>query len=742
MTSFRSFRLGRLPLLASTLFALVLGATGCSGGGGDATLTASAYASTSLASSDSLGAINVSGSGAWNGSAVANLPPPAPIQGASTLRVTSAGGGVALPFTAGYAFRKGDVPAGNYVTASAPGLRGFQAEVKNRWHDGSVKFAIVSGLIDLPAGSEQTVQIGQTGTAPAGAPLGLAELKATGVTATIAYGAYGTANWTGADWEAPFLSWISGSEMSSWLYRKPIGSDDHLVAWMEVRLYRGGAVEVVPWIENGYLLKPNPGERSGNASFVLNGSTRFSGGLTLYNHTRAVLAGGQILSHWASGDPAVSFRHDTGYLQLTGLVPAYRGTTAPNAGLFGRIPSEYAPLGQHAYPSAMGTAGYHPSIGPLPEWDVVYLTSDGDARAWRSVQVHGYAAGRYGYHLRDETTNRAPQFSSYPNLALAGTLGIQATGSSSKNQYTPATTGQSPPAFTNSHMPSIGFMAYLVTGRWYFMDEMQLLSATMFLKQGDTNRSFEQGVIQSSAGANTTRGAAWTLRALTHVASLTPDADMPLKVEFVASLQSNIDWYYARYVAQASNPLGLAQSYSDNTPGDGKIDYQIWMEDFLTWSFGNMKSMQAHGTSHNGKLDAFLGWKYRSIVGRLGLNQPGHWSFRKAARYTVPYAPTESPDYVNGTGPWYQNWGEAYVAAGLPYEPGNTLLDSYIDGDGLATSYWGNLQPAIAYAVEHGAAGALDAYNRMVSADNWQQAATRFDSDTPVWSVRPRNVAY
>lgn len=742
MTSFRSFRLGRLPLLASTLFALVLGATGCSGGGGDATLTGSAYAGTSLASTDSLGGINVSGAGAWNGSAVANLPPPAPIQGASTLRVASAGGGVALPFTAGYAFRQGDIPAGNYVTASAPGLRGFQAEVKNRWHDGSVKFAILSGLIDLGAGSEETMQIGQTGSAPAGAPLGLSDLKATGVTASITYGAYGTTTWSDADWDSPFLSWISGTEMSSWLYRKPIGTDDHLVGWMEVRLYRGGAVEVVPWIENGYLLKPNPGERSGIASFTLNGTTRFAGDLTLYNHTRAVLTSGRVLSHWSLGDPAVTFRHDMGYLQMTGLVPAYRGVTTSNAKAFDRLADDYTPLGQHDFPTGMGGAGYHPSIGPLPEWDVVYLTSGGDVRAWRSVQVHGYAAGRYGYHFRDELTNRAPRFSAYPNLVLGSGSGISAIGASTKNEYTPAASGGAAPKFTNTHMPAIGYMAYLVTGRWYFVDEMQLLSSAMFFKQHNYGRSYSQGIIQSSSGSNTTRGAAWTLRALAHSAALTADHDDPLKSEFVASIESNIDWYHAQYVAQPNNPLGLVRPYSDYSPGDGKSDSAAWMEDFLTWAFGNMKSIQAYRVAHEAKMSEFLVWKYRSIVGRLDVNEPGHWSFRNASSYTVPYAPSESADYINGAGPWYQNWGEAFTAAGKTYLDGNTLLGGYIDGAGLATSYWGNLQPAISYAVEHGAPGALEAYNRMVGADNWRKAATYFDSYTPVWSVRPRNVAY
>ncbi|OJX08676.1 MAG: hypothetical protein BGO72_15640 [Burkholderiales bacterium 70-64] len=569
-------------------------------------------------------------------------------------------------------------------------------------------------------------------------------MKATGVSASISYGSYGSATWSSNGWDTPFMSWISGPEMSSWLYRQPIGTDQHLVAWLEVRLYRGGAVEIVPWIENGYLLRAAPGERSGTAAFSINGNVRFSRDITLYNHTRAVLGSGQTLSHWLGSDPQVTFRHDMGYLQLTGLVPAYRGVTSPSARVFERIVTSYTPLGQHEYPNGMGAGGFHPSIGPLPEWDVVYMTSDGDPRAWRAVQINGYAAGRYGFHFRDETTNRAPRISSYPNLVLGTGAGISSSGASSKNQYTPNATGGVPPAFATSHMPSIGYMAYLVTGRWYFIDEMQLLSSMVFLKQTDTVRNFTDGIILSFAGANTTRGAAWALRALADVAAATPDDDQPLRSEFVASLEHNIDWHYTRYVAQQSNPLGLAQPYSDYTPGDGKIDSAAWMEDFLTWSFGNMKSVQAHTAALDDKLDRFLAWKYRSIVGRLGPNQAGNWSYRRAASYTVPYAPSEieTVDWVGGSGPWYPNWGAAYAAANYPYDAGTTLLDSYIDGDGLSTSYWGNLQPAIAYAVEQDAAGARDGYDRMVSAPNWQSAAKWFDSDTPVWSVRPRNVPY
>jgi hypothetical protein len=54
------------------------------------------------------------------------------------------------------------------------------------------------------------------------------------------------------------------------------------------------------------------------------------------------------------------------------------------------------------------------------------------------------------------------------------------------------------------------------------------------------------------------------------------------------------------------------------------------------------------------------------------------------------------------------------------------------------TSYWANLQPALAYAVQHNVPGAQAAYNRMVTAPNWGELVNGFNS-APVWSVAPHN---
>jgi hypothetical protein len=670
-------------------------------------------------------------------------PPPAPPVGSAltTVYLTGSAGGASVPFAFGQAFRKGDVPTGATVTAD--GLSDFQITVKNRWRDGSVKFAVIAGRTALTANTPRAITLRSAASGAASVALTTTELKATGATASISFAPHGTVSWSGTDWDAPFITWAQGPQMSSWVYRKPIGSDAHLVGWIEVRLYAGGSVEVVPWIENGYVLKPGPGERGGTATFALGGSQRFNAPITLYNHTRTYLGSGTTFSHWLGSDPGLSVRHDTTYLMATRLVPNYAGVTGPSSPLWGSTTTSFTPLAQHDFPSTMGNAGYHKSIGPLPEWDVAYLTSGGDVRAWRAVQVHGYAAGRFGYHLRDETTNRAVRSSMYPTLVLGTGMNIPDTGASTTNQYTPTPSGGAPAKYTPSHGPSIGFMAYLLTGRWYFVDELQLLAGAMSLKDDDAGRLGGQGVINGASAAWQTRGSAWALRDLMLAAAMTADDDMSLKNEFVAKVHANIDFYYAKHVAQPSNPLGVVQPSGNYNPGSGRYEQGLWQDDFLTGIWGWLKDVEVHSAAYDGKLDSWLGHKYRSPVGRLGDGSAGTYCYRRATPYQAPIAPSENPNWNSGSGPWYSSWGQVYAVIGYPND---CAASAALIGDGVGLpgpgefpdAYWANFHPAIAYAVDHGAAGALDAYRRMVSASNYAAGAAGFN-DRPVWSVRPRN---
>jgi hypothetical protein len=652
--------------------------------------------------------------------------------GITSFKLTSPTAGSSLPFSVGHAFKKGDVAAGSRLIGSISDL---QVTWKNTWPDGSLKFGVIAGRANLMAGIPLTVTL-SIGVGSTIANLTTDNLRTTGVTASVDAGAFGSATWTAADWASPFVNWISGPFMSSWIYRKPVGIDPHLVAWLEVRMYRGGAVEVLPWIENGYLNVPNPTNKSAVYAFSMGGTQRFSGAFDLPNHCRTVLMSGAGLSHWLGTAPVVTPIHDKAYLQATGLVPTYRASVPSSAAVWANLVTTYSPLQQGNYANSMGQPGYHGAIGLLPEWDVLYLVSN-DPRAYAGVVINAYSAGRYGIHYRDEKTLRPFRFSSYPNLVVDGgdSTGIGNTGASTKNAFTPAASGVAPAAWDSAHHPSVGFTAYLLTGSFYFMEEVQFAATINFLKNTDITRKFSAGVFLSNAGANITRGAAWAIRTLAQAACITPDDDV-LRPEFISSMSANVDFYHATYVAQPNNPFGFVAPYSNYTGGSGTYSEAAWMQDFFTAAVGYAIDVDpGMAASSNSKLAAFFAWKAQSIIGRLGGITPSEYLYRDAAVYTIAVAPSESPDYATGAGPWYANWGELYRATLGTANPG---VDGPLRGGNFpaASSYWGNLQPAIAYAVHHNVPGAMAAYTRMISAANWNQLASDFNT-TPVWSVVP-----
>jgi hypothetical protein len=627
----------------------------------------------------------------------------------------------------GYVFKQGEVPNGRFVSCSLPSS---QVVVKNVWPDGSAKIAIVSGVASLAAASPLTASFAVGVQAPVSAALGTAQLRATGAAAVVDCGGFGSVSWTGVDWDTPFTQWVSGPQMSSWVYRKPVGNDPHLVAWLEVRLWATGAVEVLPWIENGYIKVAGPTNKAATYTFTLGGTQRFSAPIDLPHHCRTPLLDGAALSHWLGTDPGLIVRHDTAYLQSTRLVPTYSATVAPDSSVVASLPSTFVPLQLGNYEASMGSGGYQRAIGLLPEWDVLYLTSSSNT-PWSALQRNGYSAGRWGIHYRDEHTHRPMRFSDYPNLSR---------NSSTTGDYVPTESGTPAPHWDIPHHPSVGYMAYLVTGRFFHMEQILFAATRNYLHQVNNLRQFAAGVFLSYSGAATVRGAAWALRTLAQAATVMPDDD-PLRAEFIASLEANIEFNHRMYVGQAHNPYGFVTPYGDvyGTPTDGKVTEAPWQQDFYTAAFGYMLAMNPPiSSTARAHLIEFFAWKARSIIGRFGSaeNPSTDWLYRDAAPYNIVVSFVDSFDgWLNGTGPWPKSWRAIYDAtyATLP----GAFEDGPLRGGNLpsATSYWGNLQPALAYAVEHAVPGAGAAYSRMTSAPNWPELRSNFNS-SPVWSVR------
>lgn len=687
----------------------------------------------------------------------APAPSPASI-GAMAFSLTSATTASAAPFCLGFAFRKGDIPSGQGLTSNVDAL---QVTPLNAWPDGSLKFAVLAGTAALTAGTPLTVTLSK-GTSATGTPLTTASLKATGVTASIGCGSFGTVSWSGTDWDAAFATHVSGPQMSSWIYRKPVGSDAHLVAWLEVRLYAGGAVEVLPWIENGYIKVAGPTNKAATYVFTLGGTQRSSQAIDLPARCRTPLLAGTALSYWLASEPDVVVRHDTAYLQSTEVVPSYMATVDPTSSLVTSLAPSYTPLQQGDFSYSgdyMPGTGFQNPIGLLPQHDVLYLVSTAST-VGAAVQRNGYSAGRYAMHYRDENTNRPLRFSQHATTS---------TNYSSSGDYPAVAGGTAAPNWDEAHHPSVGYMAYLLTGRFYFMEEVQFAATGNYLFLTDQQRGGSAGYIEPVPGAVQTRQVAWVMRTLMTAVLVTPDGDSAgLQAEFVNSWVSIANRYHAQYVERPNNPLGFIQQnfdYSTNYGNAGQVaaatGYMAanWMHDFIVAVFGwAVCSGMPIGSAAQDKLhDFFVNFIAKSVVGRLGAtNTNADYLFTECAPYNMCVSADHNPDWVGGTGPWLTSWNDVYrvtknVMSFYGPQPSNAFVESSTTIHEISNppsgGYVANMLPALAYCVRLGVAGASAGLARLQGAVGWSVAQPGYDASwnlvdsfntiCPVWAVKP-----
>ncbi len=528
--------------------------------------------------------------------------------------------------------------------------------------------------------------------------------------------------------------------MSSWVYRKQIGTDRHLVAWLEVRMWSTGAVEVLPWVENGYLTVPGPTNKSATYTFSMGGAQRFSLAIDLPHHCRTPLVSGTALSHWLGTDPGIVVKHDAAYMMATEMVPTYGVTVSPSAAAVTSLPTTYTPLQQGGYPSLMGNAGAHDSIGPLPIWDVLYLTSSAPL-TWAALQRNAYSAGRYALHYRDNTTgsNSPPRLVDHPstNYYNDGCYKTAASGGT----MTPAPSGTVPKQWAFTHQPAVGYMAALVTGRWYHIETVQFaaLSGVFWLQSPSWARNGADGRLNTTDASH--RGVAWCLRDLVNAANISPDGTA--KRECVRILQNNIDWYWARYVNQANCPQGFTEPYSDIESGVSGFQTQSWQNHFFNWAWGWAKAvMPPIDATSSSRLDAFYAWNVQSVIGLCGGTAANEYLFRDAGMSEISVAPSTSSNWATGAGPWHADWGAVWAAtqAFLPtgskiWGDGTWRMDTYPASAASSSGWWANFLPALAYAVQNEVPKAWAAWERVTSSPTWFRFLDNCAAE-PQWCVK------
>lgn len=521
----------------------------------------------------------------------------------TTLTLSPTITGTGLPVTFGHSFPLAAVPAGASVEVVG---KTTQFDAKSTHADGSVRHAILTTITDASAGVPQIVTL-RTRAPVSAAPISKADVLATAFDAGISVDIGGTVYaltardlLSGTVTPLTDVAHLSGPQVSEFILgaalRNGATPHAHLTGYFHVRAYgAAGAVtrvRVSTVVENGWTMVASPGDVTYNATLSVAGSTVFTQNAVVhYAQARFVKR------FWWNGDPQVYAKPNHLYLQDSKAVPKYLDVT-PDAATLNALPASYALFAGGNVNTQMSATGAAASIGPVPEWCAQYLVS-GDQRAYNNMLANGDAAGSWGIHYRDEATGYPVSVDDRPTLQIGNTT-------------LPPSPNVTPLIPDDAHQPSMAAVPYLVTGDYFYLEEMQFWNSWNIATTSPGTRVAQVGLQK--------RAQAWSFRTMAQCAALTPDAHAR-KTYYTSRLTQYLDKMYDRYigapVASDQNTLGVTWDYDDEVTGtlSGGV-FHPWMDDYLTWAIGHAVEQGFTGTASKGTL--LRNWKTKFITARMG----------------------------------------------------------------------------------------------------------------------------
>ena len=674
------------------------------------------------------------------------------------------------PLTFGQIFAAGAVaPRDTLVGKLDDGtLVPLQFNVKATHADGSVRHAVISTVLPkIGAGKASSLAL-MKGEASSAMPANVspASLLDAGFTGSVVINVDGDSYAASADSllrSGAYTTWLVGPTAGEWLVSAPLKnakgeSHPHLAARFAVRYFPGiGKARVDVTVENDWAYDPSPQNLTYDVQIRVGGKTVYANpALKHYHHAR------WRKMFWWGDVQEVDVQHDKNYLIASKAVPNYDPNLVIPPSALDDLAAQWnksntAPMGAGVVTEHMPTTGGRGDIGPLPQWTAIYVLSM-DARARKVMLGVGDLGGSWPIHYRDKNTDRVVSLNDYPYMTLLGRYGDTYNPKTGKYEWFPDCTADCSVPLTpdSSHQPSIAFLPYLVTGDYYYLEELHFWANWNLMQENPEYRSYANGLVK----ADQVRGQAWSLRTLGQAAYITPDDD-PMKKYFVTLINNNIDWYNATYSNGKGNNLGVIDGSGEfagrpvyeTTPSGELTGISSWMDDFVTWSIGYLTELGFTNAK------PFLAFKAKYPV--LRMTDPGY-CWIDAAPYVLAIR-------ASATSPVYSTIGEAYRAT-MRNADGSAMVNStgarYLDQPcgsqaqadwrtqddidhgrnndpwlagqmtGYATSPQGfpsNLQPALAVAATSGVPNAEAAWDIFI-----KRPVKPDYSVAPQWAIVPR----
>lgn len=639
-----------------------------------------------------------------------------------------------VPFTFGQSFKQGELAPSDLLIGHLGALDiPLQVDVKATHADGSLRHAIISGIWpSLPAG-DTTIALVREQSRPGSA----------GVHRAVPMSAVATIG--GVEWSASpagdGILWLSGRFAVERIYNVPFMRDGvphpDLTAQFAVRSYAGGALKVDVTIEHtkAYSLT---GDIAYNAKIIVDGAVRYEHlGLVHFPYAR-------WKKSFHLGHKPVHIKHDIDYLIGAKAVPSYDRRVKPSEKTLAGYAVEmtgptFAPMGNGPFQKAMATTGGRPDIGLAPDSYAMTILSM-DKRAKAMMLASADAAGSWSAHRRDDSTGPAAgrpiDIIHFPYGSLIGTLGDTKNRATGQSEKMPKPVSTSKLSADTSHQPAFAYIPYLLTGDYYYLEELHFWSNYNLYALLPGYRGFDKGLFKGGQ----VRGQAWTLRTLAEAGYITPD-DHPAKPAFHYWMQTNVESYNAFFLeGPNSNQLGV------NTAGTAvvyldKLAIAPWQDDFFTSAVGHAVELG---------FDAYkplLDWKANFPIGRM---TDAGYCWPNAATYQMRVRDTATAPLYTTLAECYEKTFDAEYRAtpcGSPERlahmnkilarPAPDMLPNEMTGwSGSTSGFPSNLQPSLAAAVDTGIPGAALAWERFDSRANQPDYGT-----SPQFAIVPRTVS-
>ncbi|MFN9111816.1 MAG: hypothetical protein ACK5XN_17260, partial [Bacteroidota bacterium] len=428
------------------------------------------------------------------------------------------------PLQIGRAFRAGEIASGACPAFSSAGtpLR-TQADIKNRWPDGSVKFAVLSTLVpSVPAATRTTLQIG-AGTCTTGGSADATRLldAARNFDVVLEFSGAVTATVSVRDMIAAGAAktWMTGPVTNAWVIADhtgkafDVGSDSytslrpvvHVQQWEGLDLYRVRVIlEVIDTSklqDQSYAVRVSTGHANRTVQYESPAFTHTAGS----RWTKEFWIG--------SAKPAskLGINHNVGYLASTRAIPNYDSGVALSSTSVANILTRWQTAAKGPFESGlwnpyMPNTGGRPDIGLFTSWHIAALYSD-DPQLQQVVAAQTDLAAAWRMHFRSGLSKPFDLAKNLNGLGLPVTRDgypyqfFYSNNSYLNNQYVPvgdrfnviSPTIKNAWSHDGAHQPDPWYLSYLTSGDYWYLEQLQFWASWGLFISNPGNATWASG---------------------------------------------------------------------------------------------------------------------------------------------------------------------------------------------------------------------------------------------------------